>query len=195
MELNDEEIVKFLQQEQVSEEEKNKYFIILVDKYKDKLYQLIYNYIKDCGTLHDAEEILLSTFTNFWSSIKKFSFKSSISTYIYRIAINLALNFVKKNKKNYDRTVLLDDVSNELKEKDITEIIQTNEEKNLLQKKVQSAINQLPPNQKLALILAKYEKKSYKEIAEIMNTSISSVESLLFRARQNLKKILKGITF
>ena len=54
------------------------------------------------------------------------------------------------------------------------------------------AINRLPYNQKIAFVFNKTENMSYKEIAEIMNTSVSSVESLLFRAKENLKKYLNN---
>ncbi|MCX6278894.1 MAG: RNA polymerase sigma factor, partial [Bacteroidetes bacterium] len=53
-----------------------------------------------------------------------------------------------------------------------------------------SAVNSLPGNQKIAFILNKYEELTYKEITEIMNLSLSSVESLIFRAKMNLQKKL-----
>lgn len=68
-----------------------------------------------------------------------------------------------------------------------------NEELKILLTKI---INMLPEKQRLALHLAKFQKMSYKEIAEVLNTTVSSVESLLFRAKQNIKKnILKNKEF
>jgi RNA polymerase sigma-70 factor (ECF subfamily) len=57
---------------------------------------------------------------------------------------------------------------------------------------LKKAIDKLPPNQKSAFTLHKYEDLSYQEIAEVLNTSLSSVESLMHRAKQNLKKLLKN---
>ncbi|WP_262915556.1 RNA polymerase sigma factor [Niabella ginsengisoli] len=54
------------------------------------------------------------------------------------------------------------------------------------------AVDKLPENQKIAFILSKVEGLSYQEISEIMQTSISAIESLLHRAKNNLKKILEG---
>ena len=65
-------------------------------------------------------------------------------------------------------------------------------EQKALQSIIETAMENLPPAQKTAFILSKYEKHSYKEIAEIMNLSISAVESLLFRAKQNLRKSLQS---
>ena len=60
-------------------------------------------------------------------------------------------------------------------------------------KQLKLAINKLAENQRVALILSRYQELSYKEIAEVMGVSVSSVESLLFRAKENLRKmLLKG---
>ena len=56
---------------------------------------------------------------------------------------------------------------------------------------IKEALDQLPDNQRMALVLNKMEEYSYKEIADIMNISASAVESLLFRSKQNIKKLLK----
>jgi len=59
-----------------------------------------------------------------------------------------------------------------------------------LHKTLKVAINKLPKNQKIAFILNKYQDLSYKEVAEVMDVSLSSVESLLFRAKSNLQELL-----
>ncbi len=188
-ELSDEEIVRKIKQKEVNELQKFSLFELVVNKYKNKVFLLVYNYIKPTGTLHDAEEIVLETFTKFWFSIEKFKFNSTVYTYIYRIATNLAINFLK-SKKRQKESVSIDEIVPELVENDLETVIEFESETEQIQSIVNSAIDHLPPNQKMALILAKFEHKSYQEIAEIMNTSVSSVESLLFRARQNLKKFL-----
>lgn len=65
-----------------------------------------------------------------------------------------------------------------------------NIEKKEQQRALRKAISKLPENQRIAIVLSTYHELSYKEIAEVMETSVSSVESLLFRARNNLRKIM-----
>ena len=69
---------------------------------------------------------------------------------------------------------------------DPQKILEERERKNVLS----WALESLPENQKVAFTLNKYDEKSYKEIADILNTTVSSVESLIFRAKSNLKKKL-----
>jgi RNA polymerase sigma-70 factor (ECF subfamily) len=190
--LSDEELIKQLQSPDCLEKEL--LFETLVDRYKDKLFQFIYNYIKFYGTQDDAEELLLQTFSNFWFSIEKFKFKSAVYTYLYRIALNLSSNFAKSKFKTLKHTISLDeiDLEKELPETQPVEpeFSQTFSTQNL----INLAIEKLPLNQKTAIVLSYYENKSYAEISQIMGKSISSVESLLFRAKQNLKKYILKYT-
>ena len=184
--LSDENLVKLIQDSGV--DEKEHYFEIIVDRHKDNLFHLIYNYIKNYGTETEAEELLLQTFSNFWFAIEKFRFKSSVYTYLYRIALNLSANFTKSKLKTLKKIVSIDEV-------DLTKELQENfdfgyKEQNDLSTIIISAINTLPVNQKNALILSYYENRSYQEIAQIMQTTVPAVESLLFRAKQNLKKYM-----
>ncbi|MCX7940691.1 MAG: sigma-70 family RNA polymerase sigma factor [Endomicrobia bacterium] len=190
----DEEIVKKLQSTEISLQEKNFLIELLVNKYKDQLLSFIYNFGKNRITLQDAEEIVIETFLKFFNNIKNFKFKSSVETYIYRIAINLTKNFLKsKHLRNVKR---LNIVPIEELEKDIPHnenlenIIIYEDSQQEIKNLVLNLINRLPEKQKLVLHLAVYEKMSYKQIATILNTTVSSVESLLFRAKQNIRKFI-----
>ncbi|MCS7151272.1 MAG: sigma-70 family RNA polymerase sigma factor [Endomicrobia bacterium] len=190
----DEEIVKKLQSTEISLQEKNFLIELLVNKYKDQLLSFIYNFGKNRITLQDAEEIVIETFLKFFNNIKNFKFKSSVETYIYRIAINLTKNFLKsKHLRNVKR---LNIVPIEELEKDIPHnenlenIIIYEDSQQEIKNLVLNLINRLPEKQKLVLHLALYEKMSYKQIATILNTTVSSVESLLFRAKQNIRKFI-----
>jgi RNA polymerase sigma-70 factor (ECF subfamily) len=184
--LSDEDLVKQIQDFNIVNKET--YFEIIVDRHKDKLFHLIYNYIKYYGTETEAEELLLQTFSNFWFGIKKFRFKSSVYTYLYRIALNLATNFIKHKSKTLKNIVSINELNleTELQEKIESAPEEKNEDTNI----ITFAINSLPSDQKNALILSYYENKSYAEIAQIMQKTIPSIESLLFRAKQNLKKYI-----
>lgn len=182
------EIIKKLQQENLSEQEKEFLFNQIVDSYKNKLFRIIYNYLKPNVLKEDVEEIVIEVFLKFYKNIKNFQFKSSVETYLFRIAINLAINFSKSKKIEF---ISIDEKEQEIKEENsFLEKFIISEQKQEIENIILKQITKLPPNQKVALYLANYEQLSYKEIAEIMEVSVSSVESLLFRAKQNIKKYI-----
>jgi len=176
-----------LRDDNTPKEEKDRIFSWLVDKYKNKLFRFIFNYIQPYGIKEDAEEILLEVFTRFYKNIKSFKFQSSVETYLFRIGVNLSINFVKSKKFSF---VSIDEV-NDIEDNEQTfEKIVESENNQDLKNIMLELLSGLPDNQRLALYLANYEQLSYKEIAEVMNTTVSAVESLLFRAKQNLKKYI-----
>ncbi len=157
----------------------------LVKRYDYKIINLIYKYVNNTA---DAEELAQEVFLKVWKYAKDYKGKSKFSTWLYRIAVNVCLNFKKKkilvtiefNEKIYDNETGQSESyarNNQIEQNKSDELIRT-------------AIDSLPPKQKIALVLSRFENKSYNEIAEIMDISISSVESLLFRGKQNLKQKL-----
>ena len=124
-------------------------------------------------------------------SISNFKGQSKLSTWIYRIALNRTLNHqrFKKAKKRIHTVLSLFHLS---PKEDISDFIHPGIllENKELSESLYRAIDQLPDKQKMAFILRHLEDLSYAEIAETMQTTLSSVESLLFRAKQNLQKIL-----
>ncbi len=184
--FSDEQLVKFIQNKSFIEKESA--FEIIVNRHKVKLYNIIFNYIKNYATKNDAEELLIQTFENFWFSINKFKFKSTVYTYLYKITINLCATYTKYNIKKIKSIVSIE--NSEVEKKSEEQNLNFFEYRDELVKTINYAIDLLPLQQKNALLLAHYENKSYAEIAQILNKSVSSVESLLFRAKQNLKKYL-----
>jgi RNA polymerase sigma-70 factor (ECF subfamily) len=150
----------------------------------------------------DAEDITQDVFIEVYQSLKNFRKESKLSTWLYRIAVNKSLNFIRKQKRHNNLRSIENFfiVGNSSKSESI-EIaspksadadwnIELGENKQMLK----GAINSLSENQRIAFVLSKYHDLSYKEIAEVMSTTLSSVESLLFRAKQNLQsKLLKEI--
>lgn len=147
------------------------------------------------GFLHnreDSRDLVQEVFIEVFRSIHSFRGDSSLSTWLYRIAVNKSLNFVRSNKK------LLKNFSVHLSKNkksgtDITDESQ-NSDRNIEQleraKHIRKIINILPKNQRIAFILNKYEDFSYQDISEIMAISLSAVESLIHRAKTNLQKKL-----
>ena len=161
----------------------------------DTHQRLVYN--TSLGILQntaDAEDLSQEVFVQVFHSIKDFKGDCKLSTWLYRITVTKSLDFLraKKRKKRFAFIQsLFGDESNEPLVEQITFVhpgvqLENKERAGILFK----AIDKLPENQKTAFTLNKVEGLSYHEIAEVMQTSVSSVESLLFRAKGNLQKHL-----
>lgn len=166
-------------------------FNAFIKEHQDKVYNLVLNKVQH---VEDAEEITQDVFIAVFNKPEAFRGESAVSTWLYRIAINKCIDHIRKkqSRKRWSFTGLFSSGSevNEPKEFDHPGVLSENKEKAALLFK---AMKQLSGNQHTAWVLSEMENMSYKEISEIMDVSVSSVESLLFRARQNLKKILAGM--
>ena len=142
----------------------------------------------------EAEDIVQEVMIEILNSITSFKQDSTLKTWIYRLTISKSLDHLKA-KKRQKRGGLFSFLSfraeeNWMHQPDFNHpgVVLENKERSIVLFK---AINQLAESQKVAFTLHKLEDKSYKEIAEIMNTSVSSVESLLHRAKKRLQKLLQ----
>ncbi|MEO8514414.1 MAG: RNA polymerase sigma factor [Ignavibacteria bacterium] len=165
----------------------------LFSVYKDKVFNTALGYLQN---IQDAEEITQDVFIEIFDSSGKFKGDSALSTWIYRITINKCLDRIKyqKRKKRFAAvTSIFKPDTGELNI-DVPDLIHPGIEIELKEQSqiLFKALNKLPDNQKTAFILSKIESLSYKEISEVLKCSVSSVESLIFRAKQNLKKELSG---
>lgn len=156
---------------------------LLYEKYARQVYNLALQYVQQ---VNDAEEITQDVFLAVHKSLDKFRNEANHSTWIYRITINKSLDFLKakKRKKRFFW------FSNELSENDSVEfdhpgVLMEYKEETAF---IFSCINELPDNQKTALILNRIEQLSLSEIAGIMELSAKAVESLVQRAKTNLLK-------
>jgi RNA polymerase sigma-70 factor (ECF subfamily) len=156
----------------------------LVLRHQGRVFNLAYRFSRD---RRDAEELAQEVFFKVWKYARTFKRRSAFSTWLYRLAVNTCLNYRQKKKIDPEPMPLLGDFA-AAADAAGAEII-TRERENLLDQ----ALNALPVRQKMALILANFEEKSYEEIAAIMEVSLSAVETLLFRARRNLGKILRPL--
>lgn len=162
-------------------------------QFVDRYYPLV---LRTCvGFVHslaDAEDLAQEVFVEVYKSVGRFRKESKISTWIYRIAVNKSLNFIRDNKKfsffSSIETLLRKEESGALESNEDVSSLEKDESEKVLHK----AIDSLPKNQRIAFTLNKYDDLSYKEVAEIMDVSIASVESLIHRAKKNLQKKLVG---
>lgn len=164
----------------------------LYELYQVKVYNTCLNYLQN---IEDAEEITQDVFIEVYNSAHKFQGKSSLSTWIYRISINKSLDFLryKKRKKRFAHMQRLwggdKDEALDLPDFEHPGVLVENKEK---AKTLFKAINLLPEKQKTAFILSFVEELPRKKVAEIMNIKLKACESLLQRAKTNLRKKLEN---
>jgi RNA polymerase sigma-70 factor, ECF subfamily len=166
----------------------------LVDRWYPKVLGLCMNYLHDPD---ESEDIAQDVFVEVFESVRNFRGDSSLPTWIYRIAVNKSLN----RKKRLQRTRLLFPFTvHKTSDKGVSPVLEKEDhtfrapdlalEQKDDMKAIRQALDKLPTQQRTAFLLSKTASMSYKEIAEIMETTIPSVESLLFRAKTNLRKYL-----
>lgn len=165
---------------------------ILVEKYHVKVIRTCTGFVHSAA---DAEDIAQEVFIEVFRSVDRFRGDSSISTWIYRIAVNKSLNFLRSSARRKVFSFLTGYDGNDSEgsirepasqESSPDEPLIRSDQARMLDK----ALAKLPEKQRTAFVLNKYEDLAYKEISEIMDISIGSVESLIFRAKQNLQKRL-----
>ncbi|MFT6054022.1 MAG: RNA polymerase sigma-70 factor (ECF subfamily) [Roseivirga sp.] len=167
-------------------------FRALVEEYQNRVYNTCLGILQNEV---EAEEIAQDVFVEVHRSIEKFRGDSKLSTWIYRIATTKSLELIRKNKRQ-KRFAFMQSLSGKKEEKSIDPAVF--EHPGILMEQKENAaalfkaIAQLPESQKVAFTLHKLEGLPYQEISEIMGTSISSVESMMFRARKNLQTSLKN---
>ena len=142
---------------------------------------------------HDAEDVAQDVFVEVFRSVKSYRSDSKLSTWIYRIALNKSINFIRRQKRQKWLSPLEEVFTGKLAADvpDSPASLPSSEmETRQRQKNLHTAMDALPENQRVAFILNKYDGLSYQEISEVMNLSLSSVESLIHRAKMNLQKKL-----
>jgi RNA polymerase sigma-70 factor (ECF subfamily) len=166
-------------------------FKYLVENYKDRIYNTSLGIVQNA---EDAEDVAQEVFIQVYRSIHDFKGQSKLSTWLYRIATTRSLDLLR-SRKSKKRAGFIQRLFGEGNEP-LYEIPDFNHPGVALDQKENAAklfkaIGQLPENQKTAFTLHKLEELSYQEVSEVMNTSIPAIESLMHRARQNLRKILE----
>ena len=156
-------------------------FNILMNKYYPRVYASIFSFIK---SKEDSEDLSQQTFIKVWQQLDTFRGDSAFFTWVYRIAINLAKNFVtssgfKKQKINTSIQEAEIDINSF---NDIESAVIHNESL----EEISYFIDSLPESLKTAFVLRESEGKSYEEIATITETPIGTVRSRIFRARESI---------
>ncbi|HCS49933.1 MAG TPA: histidine kinase [Candidatus Aminicenantes bacterium] len=173
-------------------EKDHRAFKILVDRFQNKVLNLCFRLLDNP---QNAEDVAQEVFFQVYKSSGKFRHDCLVSTWIYRIILNRCRNFNRDNRKfrwwgglrrEFQDVRRDDPVLTAAKADDPESAWNEHQTKELIWK----AIASLPEKQKTMLILHKFEGHSYKEIAEVLDVSLPSVESCLHRAKINLQKKL-----
>ena len=156
-------------------------FNFLMNKYYPRVYASLFSFTK---SKEDSEDLTQQTFVKVWQQIKSFRGDSAFFTWVYRIAINLAKNYVassgyKKQKVNSSIDQLEIDISSNENIESMLIHSQSIED-------IRDFINTMPEALKTAFTLRESEGKSYEEISIITETPIGTVRSRIFRARESI---------
>ena len=168
-------------------------FEILVNRHQSSILNLVYRFI---GDRTQAKDLAQEVFIRVWQSAKSYEPKAKFTTWIYRITANLCFNELKSSRRKKWFSFNRPDEDGEHTFEETLADSTPSAENILLEKErsrqISDALQGLPENQRMALILKRYDDLSYQEIAQIIGCSVSAVESLLVRAKRALKEKLKN---
>ncbi|OGP89802.1 MAG: hypothetical protein A2156_14205 [Deltaproteobacteria bacterium RBG_16_48_10] len=166
-------------------------FEILVNRHQTSVLNLVYRFI---GDRTQAKDLAQEVFLRVWQTAKSYEPKAKFTTWIYRVTANLCFNELKSaRRKRWFSFHHSDETSENTTEETLSDG-SPSPEGILLAKERSQQINEvlqsLPENQRMALILKRYDDLSYNEIAQILGCSVSAVDSLIVRAKRTLQKKL-----
>ncbi len=168
-------------------------FSYLVQKYRRPMVGFMY---RMCHNPSTAEELAQEVFLRVYRSRTSYEPSAKFSTWLYRIATNLAVNHARDTRhERPEKTVRLDEPDRETgTTPDLADDSLTAEEQILKRERlaaIRSKVNALPERQRLAVIMHKYQQMDYRQIADVLKLSESATKSLLFRAYETLREQLK----
>ena len=166
------------------ENSRNFAFRQLMIQEQEKTYRLIRRMVIDHD---DANDLVQATFIKVFENINEFAGKSKISTWIYRIAMNETLNFLRHKRRKLFVPII--DVERQLRNKIDSG---TNFSGDDIEKKLQKAILTLPEKQRLVFNMRYYESIKYEEMSEILGTSVGALKASYHIAEEKIQKILKA---
>lgn len=161
----------------------HKAFSELFYSYKDMVYRVVYKLL---GTSEETNDAVQQTFIELYKSLPNYQGKSKFTTWLYRIAVNVSIQFFRK-KRLQDRNVELDPemFTSEETEKELPG------ERTELRKQIEEALESLHIRKRAVLILHDVENRTMEEISEITGVPVGTIKSRLFYARNELKKKLE----
>lgn len=159
-------------------------FNLLTREYQERVYWHIRKMVIDHD---DADDLTQEVFIKVWNNLDKFRAESRLFTWIYRIATNECLNFLKKKKRKF--FVPIHDVASELASKIDEGHLITGDE---VQLKLQKAILSLPEKQRAVFNMKYFDEMKFDEIAEVTGTSVGALKASYHLAAKKIEKFIQG---
>ncbi len=167
-------------------------FESLMEKYKQPVINLVYRTLHD---LSEAEDLAQNVFVQVYKSAHRYEVSARFSTWLFTIARNLCLNELRRRSRHPAESLDATSPDGEQPARQFEDRRSTSAPDHLLQSeldaKIQEALDALPENQRIALLLCRQDELSYEEIARVLGCSLSATKSLIHRGRETLKDRLK----
>jgi RNA polymerase sigma-70 factor, ECF subfamily len=161
------------------------YFQLLVGKYQERLYWHIRKIVLNHD---DADDVLQNTFIKVWKNIVNFREESSLFTWLYRIATNESLTFIKQNRKITSTS--MSEVGEYLNQKLETDEFFDGDD---IQMKLQRAILTLPHKQRLVFNMRYFDEMPYQKMSEILETSVGALKASYHHAVKKIEDFLRNL--
>ena len=177
-EYSDKELLVFFR----DADRRNFAFNLIVRKYQEKLYW----HIRKIVIKHDdADDVLQNTFIKVWKGLEKFREDAKLYTWLYRIATNESLTFLKQQKAKYFFS--LSDYENQLENTMESDIYFNGDE---IQRRLQNAILRLPEKQRIVFNLKYFEEMKYDDMSEALGTSVGALKASYHHAVKKIEKYI-----
>jgi RNA polymerase sigma-70 factor (ECF subfamily) len=168
----------------------------LVTRYRTRIFAMIYNMVHN---EQDAWDLAQDSFLKAWKSIKRFRGKSSFYTWMYRIVMNVTIDWLRKKQikgagAEFDDSIQLKEIDPASKTVPKADPLpHTRMERSEIRARIDEAIKQLSPDHRAVILMKEVEEMQYHEIAETLGCSIGTVMSRLFYARKKLQNLLRDV--
>jgi len=162
-------------------------FRLLLEKYRNPVIHFAYRMVQDRAI---SEELAQEVFLRVYRSRQTYEPTARFTTWLFRIATHLALNWLRDGRKERGQQRLDDDRDGEMPAREVADRLPSMEQRMVYQvrlQEVRDAIALLPDKQRAAVLMHKYEEMEYAQIASVLECSESAVKSLLFRAYESLR--------
>ncbi|MHB9036013.1 MAG: RNA polymerase sigma factor [Armatimonadota bacterium] len=159
-------------------------FAALFERNRTRVLNTAYHFLGDKDA---AQDVAQEVFVKIYTSPKTYRPDAALSTWLYRITANACLDHLRKQKRH---KAMSEEISESVLDPSASP--QSRVESEDLVREVRSALATLPENQRMAVVLQRYEGLSYQQVADVLKISVSAVESLLFRAKNSLRAKLSA---
>ena len=177
--IDEKEILQLLENDNMLD----KAFGFILDKYQERLYWHIRRMV---GGHEDANDVFQNTMIKAYKGIQKFQAKSTLLTWLYRIATNESITFI--NKRTKKETVSIDNedlgLSNQMKAERYTE-------EGLAEKYLKEAIEELPEKQRVVFIMRYYDEMPYQDIEQVLGTSVGALKASYHHAAKKIEAYIR----